>query len=64
MYWAQPRSVNGGFAIGEERADVEILTPAAIDDRFGRNVVEADGAPLALMRLLVADIDATCGARS
>ena len=56
---AEARRVEGGFAIETDGASVEILTPRTIGDRYGADMLAADGPPLAVMRIRVGDIQAT-----
>jgi hypothetical protein len=56
---AEARRVEGGFAIETDGARIEILTPQAIGDRYGADMLAPDGPPLAIMRIRVGDIQAT-----
>jgi Glyoxalase-like domain len=52
----EAREVAGGLAVDAQRASIEILTPAAIVERWGADVFAPDGPPLAAMRLRMRDL--------
>jgi hypothetical protein len=56
---AEARRVEGGFAIEADGARIEALTPRAIGDRYGADLLAPDGPPLAIMLIRVGDIRAT-----
>ena len=53
-----PRSMDGGFMLGIEGAQIECLTRKAFMARFGAGVVAPNGSTLAVARIGVADIAA------
>jgi hypothetical protein len=52
------RRVAGGLAVEADGATIEMLTAAAIAERYGADVPRESGPPLALMRIGVRDIAA------
>jgi hypothetical protein len=50
-----PRTLDGGYAVSVDGAELECLTRPAFEERFGGELIPAEGAPLALARMRVAD---------
>jgi hypothetical protein len=50
------RDVDGGVAIDADGSTIEVLTPGAIEARYGANVISGDAPPLAILRIAVADL--------
>jgi hypothetical protein len=56
---SEAKAIEGGLAFETNGAEIEILTPLAIGERYGAATVASDGPPLAVLRIGVEDIAAT-----
>lgn len=53
---AQLRAIPEGCVVGDDGADLECVTPRGFEQRYGADIIAADGPPLALARIGVADL--------